>query len=359
MIIDLQKFVANERPFWTELERTLSRLESQTRAQMSLDAVRRFHYLYERTSADLGKLMTFSAEPETRRYLEHLVARAYGEIHETRGKPHRFAPLQWFFQTLPRAFRRHVQAFWTAVAISLAGAVFGGFAVALDADAKRAILPAQFANHLGDPAERVAREEQRAHSASADHMASFSAQLMVNNISVSIKALAFGMTFGIGTILLLFYNGVILGLVSVDYVAAGHLKFLLGWLMPHGVIELPAVMIGGQAGLVLAHALIGRGQRVTLAARLRAAAPDLVTLIFGVALLLVWAGLVEAFLSQYHEPVLPYWFKIVFGSIELVLLVLFLARAGRGGELDVQGPHKPPADPPPSLTHRTANVESV
>jgi hypothetical protein len=48
-----------------------------------------------------------------------------------------------------------------------------------------------------------------------------------------------------------------------------------------------------------------------------------------VALLLVWAGLVEAFLSQYHEPVLPYPVKIAFGMVELILLILFLGRSGR------------------------------
>jgi hypothetical protein len=53
------------------------------------------------------------------------------------------------------------------------------------------------------------------------------------------------------------------------------------------------------------------------------------TLIFGVGLLLVWAGFVESFLSQYHEPVLPYSVKIAFGLTELVLLILFLSRSGR------------------------------
>jgi hypothetical protein len=48
-----------------------------------------------------------------------------------------------------------------------------------------------------------------------------------------------------------------------------------------------------------------------------------------VALMLVWAGIIEAFFSQYHEPVLPYTFKIVFGCVELLILALFLGRAGR------------------------------
>ena len=44
--------------------------------------------------------------------------------------------------------------------------------------------------------------------------------------------------------------------------------------------------------------------------------------------MLVWAGLVEAFLSQYHEPVIPYELKIGFGVVELILLILFLSRSG-------------------------------
>ena len=44
--------------------------------------------------------------------------------------------------------------------------------------------------------------------------------------------------------------------------------------------------------------------------------------------MLLWAGIVEAFLSQYHEPVIPYAAKIAFGCVELVLLVLYLTRAG-------------------------------
>src|SRR5204863_10128087 len=97
----------------------------------------------------------------------------------------------------------------------------------------------------------------------------------------------------------------------------------------HGVIELPAVFIAARARLVLAGALIGRGRRATLRARLREVTADLVTLICGVALMLVWAGIVEAFFSQFHAPVLPYAVKISFGGVELALLIFFLSRCGR------------------------------
>jgi uncharacterized membrane protein SpoIIM required for sporulation len=329
VIIDLPKFVAAERPYWSDLEALLVRLEADPTIRLSLEQLRRFHYLYERASSDLGRIMTFSSEPELRKYLENLVARAYGEIHETREKHYRFEPLLWFFHTWPQTFRRHYRAFWVSVGITILGVLFGGFAMALDPEAKATILPEMFSSHLGDPAERVAREERGTNERLSGAKGTFSAHLMRNNISVSIKALALGMTYGIGTIIVLFYNGVILGLICVDYVSAGYTKFLMGWLMPHGVIEIPAILIAGQAGLILAKALVGWGERVTLATRLRLVAPDLATLIGGVALMLVWAGFIEAFLSQNHEPAVPYIAKIAFGFIELILLILFLSLCGR------------------------------
>jgi uncharacterized membrane protein SpoIIM required for sporulation len=135
---------------------------------------------------------------------------------------------------------------------------------------------------------------------------------------------------------MLFYNGIILGAVCVDYVLAGQTKFLVGWLLPHGSFEIPAILIAGQAGLLLGHAFIGSGKRASLKMRLREISSDLATLIGGVGVMLIWAGFVEAFLSQYHEPVLPYSVKITFGFVELTLLILFLAKSGRGKNFDPQ-----------------------
>jgi uncharacterized membrane protein SpoIIM required for sporulation len=339
MIIDLQRFLISERPHWAELERMLNRLESEPQARMTLEELNRFHHLYERAAADLGRITTFSSEPETRRHLENLIARAYSEIHETREHQRRLRPLDWFFRTLPRTFRRHVRAFYLSVAITLLGCAFGGLAIALDPSSKAVLMP--FPHLLQDPARRVAEEESQTQDRLAGQKATFSAELMTHNTRVAVLTLAFGMSWGVGTIILLFSNGIMIGAVGVDYLQAGQTKFLLGWLMPHGVIEIPSILIAGQAGFVLALALIGWGKRMPLTARLRAVSRDVVTLIFGVGILLVWAGFIEAFLSQYHEPVLPYEAKIAFGVVELVLLILYLSRSGAsrtGLHSDGEGP---------------------
>ncbi|MDB6111454.1 MAG: protein of unknown function transrane [Pedosphaera sp.] len=327
MILDLQRFITGERPYWAELEKFLGKMEADAGHRMNLEQLKHFHQLYERTAADLAKITTFSSEPDTRRYLESLVARAYGEIHETREKQRRFSPLKWLLEILPQTFRRHVRAFWLSLAITLVGCAFGGGAIALDPESKHVLMP--FSHLQGDPSERVAREESAKEDRLKGHKTSFSASLMTHNTRVSIFTMALGMTWGVGTIIMLFYNGIILGAVAVDYVRAGQTQFLLGWLLPHGVVEIPAILIAGQAGLILAAALIGWGKRNSLKSRLRAVSADLMTLIFGVGVMLIWAGFVESFLSQYHEPVIPYSIKILFGLVELILLCLFLSRSGK------------------------------
>ena len=331
MIIDLQKFITEEKKYWTELEDILNRLERDSLYRMDVEQIKRFHYLYQRTSADLAKVMPFSSETNIRRYLESLVARAYSEVHEIRRKAHRLSPLHWFFRTFPRTFRCHIHAFWVSIAVTLLGVIFGGFALSFDPEAKEIIMP--FSHLRGDPSKRVAEEESMMKGSGEDRLqgrkATFSAYLMTHNTKVSIFTFGMGITWGIGTIILLFYNGAILGAVSLDYIIAGETKFLVGWLLPHGAIEIPAILLAGQAGFVLAGVLIGWGQRISLKMRLQQIFGDLVTLIFGIAIMLIWAGFVEAFLSQYHEPIIPYSVKIGFGVVELIALTVFLGFSGR------------------------------
>jgi uncharacterized membrane protein SpoIIM required for sporulation len=327
MIIDLNRFVKDERPRWERLERMLQDLERDPERKLPLRDVLTLHELYQRCAADLAKIATFSGEVDLRHYLEGIVARAYGEIHSTAQREGKLNVWRWFTQTFPSTFRRRIAPFWLAFTLTVAGCVFGAAALKFDPDAKRNIMPFQALDET--PAERVKREEGAKNDRLAGQKSPFAAMLMTHNIQVTAFTMALGITWGIGTIVVLFYNGVILGAVAFDYIHAGQSPFLFGWLLPHGAIEIPAILVGGQAGLLLASALIGWRSRETRRMRLRQILPDLLTLIFGAALMLVWAGIIEAFLSQYHAPVIPYAVKIGFGIAELAALTLFFARAGR------------------------------
>lgn len=332
MILDVQKFISERRPDWEEFEAMLRHLEDDSRKhRFEIGEVRRFHYLYERIAADLTKLSAYAAEPQTRSYLESLVARGFGEMHGNAGRLPLVRSLIQLVTAFPQAVRRHFAVFLMVLAIFGSGMVFGGLALALDATAKPVLMP--FPHLLGDPSERVAEEEATA--AESDPMeggkSTFSAQLMTHNTKVAIFTLALGMTFGIGTGILLFYNGVMIGAVLMDYILAGESVFLAGWLLPHGSVEIPAILLAGQAGLLLGRALLFASGRKSMGQRLLEIRADLVVLTAGVAALLIWAGIVESFMSQYHEPILPYSVKIGFGALQLAGLIAYLSLAGRKG----------------------------
>jgi uncharacterized membrane protein SpoIIM required for sporulation len=328
VIVDLDRFLRQQRRVWEALDRELLRYESDRLFRPTVNDSLLLFDLYEKCVADLGRLQE-AVQPELTNYLSSIVARAYGQIHSHRTR-RRFRPKHWLLQTIPNTFRARFAPFLMALLLTILGSSLGATLMAVDKNAKQTLMP--FQGLLNDPAKRVRQEESSHGKQLAGVKTTFAASLIANNVRVALFATACGITFGIGTILILLGNGIMLGAVAFDYVHAGQAKFLFGWLLPHGVIEIPAILVAGQAGLILASALIGWRSREHRSQRLRSVAGDVTTLAGCAALMLCWAGIVEGFVSQYHQPVLPYPAKIAFGIVELIALGLYFSRAGRNSE---------------------------
>jgi uncharacterized membrane protein SpoIIM required for sporulation len=133
-------------------------------------------------------------------------------------------------------------------------------------------------------------------------------------------------TAGIGTLLLLLFNGVSLGGIFGLYASKGILSLLLAFVAPHGVLELSAICIAGGAGFLIAGAMLVPGRRT----RRRALAENsarAMRLIAASTLMLIFAGSLEGMVSP-----IPYWplsLKLIVSSMTLVLLVAYL-RGGAG-----------------------------
>ncbi|MBN1983771.1 MAG: stage II sporulation protein M [Chitinivibrionales bacterium] len=327
MIINLARFIEKEKPFWEELQSQLDRRDNDHSLHCSVDEIKRFYYLYKRACSGLIRLRSDANEPLMVQYLEELVSRAYREIYGgTLRRKIRLRPLTWFFSSFPFVVRKHRHALLYSLVAFLIGGLIGASVLMIDKNARFAILP----HYLQmSPAERVKDEERQNSDRLLHSKATFSSFLATHNIQVSIFTFALGMSWGIGTLIMLFFNGFLLGAVAYDYYSGGQIVFLLGWLLPHGVIEIPSILIAGQAGIVLGTTLIGKGSVYSLGKRFRDVSKELVSLVGGCACLLLWAGVVESFISQYHQPSLPYAVKITFGVVEMVLLLLLLSTGGR------------------------------
>ena len=327
MILDLERFQTQARSRWSNLESLLAALEGRPGHRLNPVEAEQLQALYAQVAADLNRVTHGALAPELRQYLERLVARAYTELHFVPPTGSElWRPRRWLriFTLFPETFRRQSRYFALAVLITVLGCALGGLAVHYDPAAVDVLLPA---NYLRNPVQRVHEEEQGKNQGlhSTQSEAAFSAQLIRHNIEVAMLAAALGVTFGIGTALLLFENGVLLGAVAVRYTQQGFGLFMTAWLLPHGVFEIPSILIAGQAGFYLARILLRRREDRDV----RQSTREWLVLIAGTAMMLVWAGVMEAFFSQHHEPVLPYGFKVAVGGAELALLTVYLLLIGR------------------------------
>src|SRR4029078_3299602 len=125
-----------------------------------------------------------------------------------------------------------------------------------------------------------------------------------HNIQVAFLAFALGALTFAGGLLLLFYNGVILGAVDGMYYLDGVSTFFFAWVGPHGSLEIPAIVFGGAAGLCAGRALLAPGS-VTSAAALRASFPSVWRMMLATGLVLVLAGLIEGSFSQFSRRIFP------------------------------------------------------
>src|SRR5262249_47113775 len=86
-----------------------------------------------------------------------------------------------------------------------------------------------------------------------------SSVIMTNNLSVSFATFAMGITAGAGTIYMMAVNGLMLGVIAAACWQAGLGGNLAQFVLPHGVLELPAIFIAGGASLLVARGLLFPG----------------------------------------------------------------------------------------------------
>ena len=99
-------------------------------------------------------------------------------------------------------------------------------------------------------------------------------EIFTNNIQVTFLAFAGGILLGLGTLYVLIQNGIMLGAVAGLAIGAGNGRPFFELVVAHGVLELSCIAVAGAAGLRIASAIVDPGTRPRMdALRTEARAP--------------------------------------------------------------------------------------
>jgi len=274
--------------------------------------LRELGLLYRQVAADLAVMRADASAVHFAGYLNQLLARAHNTIYSGHKTSHS-AALLFFRDTYPLVFRRNLNYCVFGFILFLGGGVIGSILTLKDPDFGLKIMGTQMV-------QTIERHEMWTHSVVAMKPVASSA-ITTNNLSVAFTTFAAGITAGLGTMYMIAFNGLLMGVIGTACAQADMSLQLWSFVAPHGVLELPAIFISTGAGLRIAAGLLFPGvlpRRESLAL----AGREAVLLLLGCVPLLLVAGVIEAFLSPTEVSVRM---KFIFAASLFTLLVAYLS----------------------------------
>lgn len=316
------RFRAEREWDWRKLERLLERMEKGSPADLSDDELLSVPVLYRSALSSLSVARATSLDKSLIDYLESLCARAYFFVYGARSTL--WERLSGFFA---HAWPQAVKSLWreTIVAALILGlaAVAAYLLVRQDMDWFYTVIPPEMAQGR-DPTASAAELRETLAGTDKQPLAAFATFLFTHNAQIAILAFALGFAFCLPTILLVAYNGLMLGALLALFVERGLGVEMGGWLFIHGATELFAVVLSGAAGLRIGWTLAMPGDRPRLDA-VADAGRTAATAMGGVVVMLLIAGLLEGFGRQLIEPT-PWRYGIGVTSLCLWLCYFYLPR---------------------------------
>ncbi len=314
---------------WAELEHLISEAEKHGLGGMKARDVARLPVFYRAALSSLSVARAISLDANLLQYLENLCNRAFIRMYGVR---HHLGEV--FIGFITRRFPGEVRRFKWLMLISLLafslGMAVGYVQVIQDADNYYLLV----SNALADGRNPGAStEDLRAFlydedSSIGSALSLFASFLFTHNTQVGILCFALGFALGLPVFYLLFTNGLMLGAMGALYHQRGLSLEFWGWILPHGITEIGAIILCGGAGFALAQALVfpGRSSRLENLATAGKRA-GLITL--GCVLLFAVAGLIEGFFRQMvHSDMIRY----TVAGFSLVMWGLYFTLAGDKGK---------------------------
>nr|WP_245349955.1 stage II sporulation protein M [Cytobacillus eiseniae] len=271
---------------WKQLEQLVATLQKR-RNHVTGSEMDQFYRLYQKAAQNLSYSQTYFPAEDVTAFLNGLVSKSHNLLYKDQVSS--MKQIRYFFST---KFIGLLLEQWKFVLAAMLLFTIGGlgsyFSIVQDPLHMYSILPVEIAQGV-DPAQLG--------SSDGEVDSSFmSASIMTNNIQVAILAFAGGVTFGLLTVYILIYNGMIVGALAALFWHHGKTYDFWAYIVPHGMIELTAIFIAGGAGLLMGYKLFVPG-KFTRGFQLKQQAKRSVQLLLGTIPLFIIAGVIEGFIT--------------------------------------------------------------
>jgi uncharacterized membrane protein SpoIIM required for sporulation len=251
---------------------------------------------------DLGFAKTFYPQSKVTTYLNNLASGIYLGIYKNK-KEESSRIIRFWKTELPLVIRKHHLVLLYSFLIFLIFALMAAFSASNDQEFVRGVLGNGYVEMTE---QNIAKGDPFGVYKEQDPLSMF-LWIAVHNVQVSFTIFVAGILAGLGTIWLLFNNGVMLGAFQYYFFSKG-----LGWksvlvIWIHGTLEISCIIIAGAAGIVLGKSLIFPGTYQRLSS-LKLGAKDGFKMMIGLVPVFVMAAFLEGFITRYSQ--MPVWLSL-------------------------------------------------
>ena len=266
--------------------------------------------LYVHLVNDLSYAQTYYPKSKTILYLNNLAAKAFQKIYKTkREDTNRFVHF-WKIEVplIVYQYRRYVLYAFLIFGSFIA---IGALSAAFDDSFVRLILGDHYVNMT---LENIEAGDPVAVYKSGSNWGSFFG-ITLNNLYVGIKSFIYGVFGGLGTGLVLLYNGIMIGAFQYFFYAEGVFWESVRGIWIHGSMEIFAIVIEGAAGLILGASILfpKTFSRMT---SFKMGMKDGVKILISTFPFTFVAGFLEGYVTRYSNT-MPNWL-----SVSIILLTL-------------------------------------
>ena len=300
-------FVKQNKEKWMVFESALL-----NNAKINPDALASY---YIHLTNDLAYAQTYYPESKTLLYLNALASEAHQKIYITKRESKNKIVSFWKYE-FPLFFRSYHKTLLYTFLIFMVAVLIGVISTLNDDSFVRLILGDGYVNMT---IENIEKGEPMAVYKSGSNICSFLG-ITINNIRVAIIAFAFGVFFSVGTIYILFSNGIMLGAFITFFYTYGILeKTTTVWL--HGTIEISVIVIAGCAGLVMGNSFLFPKTYSRRVAFTKGAKDGLKIVVSTIPFFII-AGFIEGFITRYGEQ-MPSFLSYGIIACSLILIVFY------------------------------------
>ncbi len=274
--------------------------------------------LFIELTDDLSYARTFYPDGKTVRYLNNLTASVHRSIFRNR-KEDRGRIVHYWKTELPLLLKAHRKELLVSAVVMLLASMIGLLSTLNDDSFVRLIMGDKYVNMT---LQNIENNDPMAVYKKAGSLDMFLG-ITLNNVRVSFLAFAFGLIASVGTIYILFQNGIMLGAFFGFLYDSGVIGESMETVWIHGTIEIFAIIVAGSAGLVVGNSILFPDSYSRMESFKRGSRDGL-KIVIGLVPFFVVAGFLEGFVTRYTGMPIVLSYVIIGASIGIIVWYFFL-----------------------------------